>query len=156
MAQNTPRGTPARVLILFALLTGVTVVSALRDSRRPGLASVSYPTAVGDTDFHRPGDRPLQIAVHGSIFSLHEEADERLHRRDDRMFRVPLAVSVPRVYTTAESFSGEELPPLYLKAGHGEYVRVGLQKGIGADDEAGMVKPEGAVAEQRPPEPDSE
>jgi hypothetical protein len=128
MAQNTPRGTPARVLILFALLAGAVVVSSIQDARREGGFRIAYPTAVGDDGYYKPGGDPLQIAVNGAIFSLHEDPSERIQRRDDRMFRVPLAVPSPRLYTTTVSFPANEVPPLYLKTADGEYLRVELQK----------------------------
>src|SRR5688572_12181705 len=124
MAQNTARGTPARILIIFSLLAGAVVVSALRDSRRAESGSIRYPTAVGDVAWFKPGSGPLQLAVHGAVFSLHEESGERLQRRDDLMFRVPVAVPEPRLYTTTDSFPENEVPPLYLKVADGEYVRV--------------------------------
>lgn len=127
MAQNTPRGTPARVLLLFGLLTGAVVVSSLRDARRDDLFRVSYPTAVGDTGYHRPGGEPLSVGIDGTVFQLLEEPADRLSRRDDRMFRVPLAVPEPRLYTTAESLPPNEVPPLYLKTSDGEYLRVELR-----------------------------
>ena len=128
MIRNTPRGTPARVLILFGLLASVVVISAMRDARRQDAERITYPTAVGDTEFYRPGNEPLRVAVHGSFFSLHPEPGEPFQRRDDQMFRVPLAVAVPRLYTTGESWPDDRIPPLFLKAGHGEYVKVELRK----------------------------
>jgi hypothetical protein len=127
MAQNTPRGTPARVLILFALLTGAVAVSTIQDARREGDFRITYPTAVGDDSYYRPATEPLQIAVHGTVFNLREDPAERIQRRDDRMFRVPLAVPVPRLYTPSNSFSPNEVPPLYLKIADGEYLRVELE-----------------------------
>ena len=127
MASNTPRATPARVIIVFALLAGVVVVAALRDSQRTEREQITYPTAVGDESYHQPGAEPLRIAVRGAVFTLHEEPGERLQRRDDRMWRVPLAVPVPRLYTTAESFPEDKVPPLYLKVGSGDYLRVELE-----------------------------
>jgi hypothetical protein len=126
MAQNIPRGTPARVLLIFALLMGAVVVSSIQDARRPDSFRITWPTAVGDEAYHKPGGEPLQISVNGAAYSLHEDAGERLQRRDDRMFRVPLAVPVPRLYTTSNTFPPNEVPPLYLKTGDGEYMRVEL------------------------------
>jgi hypothetical protein len=130
MAQNIPRGTPARVLLIFALLLGAVVVSSIQDARRQDGFRITWPTAVGDDTYHKPGGEPLQIVVNGSAFSLHEDASERLQRRDDRMFRVPLAVPVPRLYTTSNSLPPNEVPPLYLKTGDGEYMRVELGEKI--------------------------
>lgn len=128
MVQNTARGTPARVIILFALLTGAVAVVAWRD-REPGESGgVRYPTAIGDTTYFKPGSEPLHIAIQGSVFMLAEENGDLLQCRDDRMWRVPLAVPQPRLYTTTESFPADEIPPLYLKTGPGEYVRVTLRK----------------------------
>lgn len=129
MAQNTARGTPARVLLLFALLTGGVVVAAWRDSlRRAELEHVTWPTAVGDTVFHKPADLPVRAAIHGGVFLLEEVPGENLQRRDDGMFRVPLAVAEPRLYTISESWPAGEVPPLYLKTAHGEYVKVALRR----------------------------
>ena len=138
MIRNTPRGTPARVLILFGLLASVVVISALRDARRPELARIGYPTAVGDVDYHKPGTAPLRVAVHGSYFTL-EDASEHLQRRDDQMFRVPLAVSSPRLYTTSEAFPEDRIPPLYLKTAPGDFVRVELRKAQAPDGAAAPV-----------------
>ena len=100
MAQNTPRGTPARVLILFALLTGAVVVAAFRDSLTENADRISYPTAVGDFTYHTAGTEPPPIPVEGGVLTLREDVTDRLQRRDDRMWRVPLAVSVPRPVQT--------------------------------------------------------
>ena len=126
MAQNTPRGTPARVLILFALLTGAVVVAAFRDSLTENADRISYPTAVGDFIYHTAGTEPPPIPVEGGVLTLREDVTDRLQRRDDRMWRVPLAVSVPRLYSPVDTFLKDEVPPLYLKTGPGEYIRVEL------------------------------
>ena len=129
MAQNTARGTPARALLLFALLSGVVVVAAWRDAlRRKEMEHVTYPTAVGDTDYYKPGGEPLKIDVAGTLFTLQERPAEIRISRDDRMFRVPLAVPVPRLYTPSETWPAEDIPPLYLKTAPGEYQRMELAK----------------------------
>jgi hypothetical protein len=129
MAQNTARGTPARVLLLFALLAGVVTVAAWRDSlRRSELEHIAWPTAVGDTEYYQPGTGTLPLAVHGSVLSLHEIPGETRQSRDDEMYRVPLAMPVPRLYTLAESWPPGEVPPLYLKTAPGEYQRMELRK----------------------------
>ncbi|HEX2746523.1 MAG TPA: hypothetical protein VHM91_00880 [Verrucomicrobiales bacterium] len=135
MAQNIPRGTPARVLIVFALLGGAVAVSTIQDARKNELFRVTYPTAVGDDSYYKSGGEPVQITVNGSVFSLHEVAGERILRRDDRVFRVPLSVPVPRLYTTTDSSPPNEIPPLYLKTADGEYQRVELQAGAGKSEE---------------------
>lgn len=128
-AQNTARGTPARVLLLFALLTGVVAVAAWRDSlRRREIEHISWPTALGDTDYYKPGGDAIPVAVHGNVFTLHEVPGETRQSRDDQMFRVPLAVPVPRLYTPSETWPAGELPPLYLKTEAGEYQRMELRK----------------------------
>ena len=116
MVQNTPRATPAKVIIVFALLAGVVVVAALRDSQRRDRDRITYPTAVGDESYYKSGGEPLQIAVNGAVFTLREEPGERFQRRDDLMWRVPLAVPVPRLYSTTESFPEDKVPPLFLTA----------------------------------------
>jgi hypothetical protein len=80
--------------------------------------------------------------VNGTVFSLHEVPGERLQQRDDRMFRVLLAVPQPRLYSTSESWPENTLPPLYLKTGDGEYVEVELRQPA-ADGAAGEAESEG-------------
>ena len=129
MAQNTARGTPARVLLLFALLSGVVVVAAWRDAlRRRDIEHVTYPTAVGDTAYYKPGSEPVKITVGDAVFTLQERPAEIRISRDDRMFRVPLAVPVPRLYTVSETWPAGEIPELYLKTAPGEYQRMELVK----------------------------
>jgi hypothetical protein len=129
MAQNTARGTPAKVLLLFALLTGAVAVSAWRDwLRRSEIERVTWPTALGDTDYHQAGSEPMKILVKETAYQLEEQPGEKLLRRDDEMFRVPLAVPLPRLYTISESWPADSVPPLYLKAAPGEYLRVALRK----------------------------
>lgn len=146
MGSNTPRGTPARVLILFALLSGLVVVAAFRDSQNPGAFTVSYPTATGDTACHRPGTEPPLIAAGGFIYALEESGEDILKRRDDRMWRVPLAVPTPRLYTPSSTWPAGEIPPLYLKTGEGEYLRVLLRKATAQSSPA---------VDSQPPGPDS-
>jgi hypothetical protein len=129
MAQNTARGTPARVLVLFALLAGAVTVAAWRDSlRREELEHISYPTAVGDTEYYKPGTESVPLTVQGSIFMLRELPGETRQSRDDKMYRVLLAVPLPRLYTPAEMWPAGEVPPLYLKTAPGEYQRMELRK----------------------------
>ncbi len=130
MAQNTARGTPARVIILFALLTCAVAVVAWRNAQEKKTGAVRYPTAIGDTTYFKAGTEPLQVAIHGTVFSLAEETGEIMRRRDDRMWRVPVVVSQPRLYTTSESLPSGEVPPLYLKSGPGEYVKVELRQAV--------------------------
>ena len=130
MAQNTARGTPARVIILFALLAGAVAVVAWRYSQRIESGAVRYPTAIGDTSYFKPGSEQWRVAIHGTVFSLAGETGELLRRRDDRMWRVPVVVSQPRLYTTSESLPSGEVPPLYLKSGPGEYVKVELRQAV--------------------------
>ncbi len=128
MPQNTARGTPARVIILFALLTGGVAVLSWREAQRKEKGAIRYPTAIGDMSYFTPGGDPVAVSIHGSNFSLSEETGELLKRRDDRMWRVPLAVPRPRLYTTTETFPEGEVPPLYLKTGPGEFVKVELRE----------------------------
>ena|SRR5436190_22917792 len=129
MAQNTARGTPARVLVVFALLAGAVAVAAWRDSlRREELEHISFPTAVGDTDYYKPGAEAVPLSVQGTLFTLREVSGETRQSRDDKMYRVPLAVPVPRLYTPSETWPAGEVPPLYLKTAPGEYQRMELRK----------------------------
>lgn len=132
MARNTARGTPARVIILFALLTGAVAVQTWRDAQRKEKGAIRYPTAIGDMSYFKPGSEPEPVSIHGTVFRLAEETGELLRCRDDRMWRVPLAVPQPRLYTTTETFPDGEVPPLYLKTGPGEFVKVELREAAAA------------------------
>ena len=127
MARNSPRGTPARVILVFALLMAVVVISAWRDWRAGALSRVTWPSAVGDEEFYAPGSGPLAVTLEGRVFSLFEESGERMRMRDDAMWRVPLAVSAPRVYSLEERLAGDVVPVLYVKIAHGEYLQMRLE-----------------------------
>ncbi|MBP7950489.1 MAG: hypothetical protein KA004_12610 [Verrucomicrobiales bacterium] len=70
MAENLPRSTPARVLLLFAFLFAGVVAAVWRDGQmRPQLESVVYPTALGDA-LEVP---PTVLA--GAVFQAWTDAD---------------------------------------------------------------------------------
>lgn len=126
MAQNLPRGTPGRVLILLALLTSVVMVSAWRDAlQRSRTVRLRYPTAVGDAAFYTPGSGPLRISSPGGVVELRESAGPRLRRADDRMFRVDLNTGYPfPLYTDREKLAADVDPRLYARVAEGEFVRL--------------------------------
>jgi hypothetical protein len=126
MARNSPRGTPARIVLVFSLLTAVVAVSAWRDRHRAGLSRTGWPSAVGDEEFYETGSGPLALGVEGRMFRLVEENGERVALRDDLMWRVPLALSRPRVYAPEQALPQDRLPRLFVKAGHGQYVEMRL------------------------------
>ncbi len=126
MAQNLPRGTPGRVLILLALLTSVVMVSAWRDAlQRSRTVRLRYPTAVGDAAFYTPGSGPLRIQAEGGIVELRESSGARLKRSDDRMFRVDLDTGYPfPLYTDREKLAADVDPRLYARVAEGEFIRL--------------------------------
>lgn len=134
MAQNLPRGTPARLLVLLTLLTGLVAVSAWRDAlQRDRAVWVSYPTALGDTAFFQPTRLPLDVEVGGQIVQLTAATGEPPVRvQDDRMFRIGPGLSdgLPfQIYTSSEK-PGESMDvPLFAHAAPGEFIplRVGLR-----------------------------
>ncbi|MES2707008.1 MAG: hypothetical protein V4726_10450 [Verrucomicrobiota bacterium] len=136
MAQNIPRGTPARLLVLLTLLTGLVAVSAWRDAlQRDRAVWLNYPTALGDTAYFQPALLPVQIRVGERVVQLTAAPEKPLRRRDDRMFRVApgLGEALPfRLYTPQEHPAESGDPPLYARTAPGEFVHLqaGLQENI--------------------------
>lgn len=118
MAQNLPRGTPARVLVLLTLLIGLVVVSAWRDAlRRDRDTWVRFPTALGDTGLLKPSQLPVTLTTGGKTVSL-TIGGQALHRRDDRMFRVAAGegTGLPfTLFTNRENLVSDEDPKLYAR-----------------------------------------
>ncbi len=127
MAQNLPRGTPGRVLVLLALLMGVVVVSAWRDAlRREENTWVRHPSALGDTGLMAPGQPPVLLETGGKIFTL-TPGSVPLHRRDDRMFRVMASAGAAlpfSVFTTSETFAAGSDPKLYARTAPHQFLRL--------------------------------
>ena len=144
MAQNIPRGTPARVLVLLALLMGLVAVSAWRDAlRRDAATWVRHPTALGDTGFFIPGLPPVQLTTGGKAITLTAGAAP-FHRRDDRMFRVitGFGESLPfSVFSTKETLESETEPRLYARTAPHQFLRL----------RAALVAPEARPATLLPP-----
>jgi hypothetical protein len=132
MAQNLPRGTPARLLVLLTLLTGLVAVSAWRDAlQRDRAVWVNYPTALGDTAFFRPDRLPLDIEVGGQVVRLTATGEKPMRFRDDRMFRVGpgLSEGLPfQIYTSTENPGDSIDVPLFAHAAPGEFLT--LQAGL--------------------------
>lgn len=127
MAQNLPRGTPARVLVLLAMLVGLVVVSAWRDALRQDTETwVRHPTALGDTAMLLPGQLPVQLDTGGKIVSL-TSGGPAFHRRDDRMFRVTTGVEAGlpfALFSTREQLAEEADPKLYARTAPHQYLRL--------------------------------
>lgn len=132
MAQNLPRGTPARVLVLLTLLTGLVVVSAWRDAlQRDRAVWLNYPTALGDDAYCRPDQFPVQVEAEGQVVRLAPADGKVLRLRDDRMFRLGPGPgdSLPfQLYTTVENPGSATDAPLYARTGPGKFIQ--LQAGL--------------------------
>ena len=130
MASNLPRGTPGRVLLLFGLLAAGVAAVVQRDATRPGQPpAVTHPTACGDATWFPAGSPPPAFELNGQRYLLVPTGGGRFERRDDLMFAVALPVGGGlRVYTPREDFDRMTIPPLYLKSGDGEFVRVKLEQ----------------------------
>ena len=130
MASNLPRGTPGRVLLLFGLLAAGVAAVVWRDARQqPRIAAVTHPTACGDATWFQAGSPPPAFELSGQRYLLVPAGGGRFERRDDLMFAVALPVGGGlRVYTPREDFDRKSIPPLYLKSGEGEFVRVKLEE----------------------------
>lgn len=127
MAQNLPRGTPARVLVLLTLLTGLVTVSVWRDAlQRPGNTWVRYPTALGDTGLLQPGNLPATLATGGGRVTL-SAAGPPSSRRDDRMFRVRTGMEAMlpfSLFTAEEDLAANPDPKLYARTAPHTYQRL--------------------------------
>lgn len=171
MAQNIPRGTPARILLIFTLLTAVVVVSAWRDAlRRDPAAEIRHPTALGDPGFFRRGQPPVRIPVAGRLIELREDPGPAVARADDRMFRIPVPPDSPfslfsdREIPEGGIPDGGEEPVIYARCAPGQYVRMipaiagdtaAPEPAAGPSESAQeSAGPEGPPAEARGPDQD--
>jgi hypothetical protein len=138
MAQNLPRGTPGRVLVLLAMLTGLVVVSAWRDALRretlrreatqrgEGHPGIRHPTALGDAGLLDPGQLPLYLQAAGKNFTL-SAGGPIYHRGDDRMFRVLTGEQAGfpfTLFSTHETISSETEPRLFARKAPHQYLRL--------------------------------
>jgi hypothetical protein len=132
MAQNIPRGTPARVLVLLTMLVGLVVVSAWRDALQRDTGTwVRYPTALGDTGLLLPDQLPVRLDAGGKIVTL-TAGGPAFHRRDDRMFRVVAGAGAGlefTLFTSKETLSAHAEPKLYARTGPHQYVRLRAKLG---------------------------
>jgi hypothetical protein len=130
MAQNLPRGTPARVLVLLSLLTGLVTVSVWRDAlQRPGHTWVRYPTALGDTGLLKPGQLPVNLETPGGRVVL-SAGGTPLRRGDHRMFRVRTEMEpmLPfTLFTTVENLAATPDPKLYARTAPHEFLKLRAQ-----------------------------
>ena len=138
MAQNLPRGTPGRVLVLLAMLMGLVVVSAWRDALRretlrreaaqrgEGHPGIRHPTALGDPGLLQAGQLPVYLQAGGKNFTLRAGA-AIFHRGDDRMFRVLTGEQAGfpfTLFSTHETISAETEPRLYARKAPHHYLRL--------------------------------
>ena len=127
MAQNIPRGTPGRVLVILALLMGVVVVSAWRDAlQREAATWIRHPTALGDPGLLVRGQPPVQLTTGGKTITL-TAGNVPFHRRDDRMFLVTTGFgeSLPfSVFSTRETLETEAEPKLHARTGPHQFLRL--------------------------------
>jgi len=138
MAQNLPRGTPGRVLVLLAMLTGLVVVSAWRDALRretlrreaaqrgEGHPGIRHPTALGDPGLLGPGQLPVYLQAAGKNYTL-SAGGPIYHRGDDRMFRVLTGEQAGfpfTLFSTYETISAETEPRLYARKAPHQYLRL--------------------------------
>ena len=127
MAQNLPRGTPARVLVLMALLIGLVAVSAWRDALgRDAATWIRHPTALGDIGFITRGQPPVRLTTGGKTVILTSGA-ALFQRRDDRMFRVTTGFgeNLPfSVFSTREALDAEAEPRLYVRLSPHGFLRL--------------------------------
>lgn len=144
MAQNLPRGTPGRVLVLLTLLTGLVAVSAWRDAlRRETDAWVSHPTALGDRDLLLPEHLPARFARGGEALML-QAAGAATARGDDAMFRVHTSEGsgLPfSLFTAKENLEDEAEPKIYARIGPGQFVRLRVSVVSGQKSPPGVVLP---------------
>ncbi len=151
MAQNLPRGTPARVLVLLALLVGLTAVSAWRDAlRRSSGTWIRHPTALGDTGLFIPGQPPSRLISGGKTILL-SAGTATLHRRDDRMFRVSTGFGgdLPfSVFSTRESLDADAEPKLYARISPHQFRRLRVTQEAPGAASAVTLPPASAPLEQ--------
>ncbi len=144
MAQNLPRGTPGRVLVLLTLLCGLVAVSAWRDAlRRETDAWVSHPTALRDREVLLPGQLPARLVRGGKALSL-SAGGAVMKRRDDRMFRVAPGegAGLPfSLFTAQENLEAEAEPKIYARTGPGQFLRLRVRVAADQGGAAAAVVP---------------
>jgi hypothetical protein len=101
MAENQAKSTPARVLLLFALLLAAVAVAVSREhAARSAVESVDYPTALGDEAF-----APSSLLAVGQVFSAKLDGTDTaaslavtsakpLAKAEERLWKVGLAEMV--------------------------------------------------------------
>ncbi len=128
MPRNTPRGTPARVLVLFGLLLAAVAVFTWRQA---GLRGDEFrtvlPTGAGDAVFLPKNAVPVRARIDGRLWILEPAGGAALVRRDDRMFALPVVLPGNlRLYAKAPELPPGAVPRLYFKSAPGEYRRIRL------------------------------
>lgn len=139
MAQNLPRGTPARLLVLLTLLTGLVAVSAWRDAlQRERAVWVNYPTALGDRNFFQPAQLPVEVRVGGRVVRLTAAGGKTLRRKEAGMYRVGAGIEneLPfQLYSPRENPAQSEEAHLYAHTAPGEFIL--LHAGVGQNGDPG-------------------
>ena len=131
LPPNSPRGTPARVLVLFGLLLAAVAVFTWRQrGLYPADIRIVLPTGAGDAVFLPATATPIQAVIDGRPWLLAPSPTAILKRRDDRMYALPVVLPGNlRLYATAPQLPADAIPRLYFKAAPGEYRLVHLQPG---------------------------
>lgn len=124
MAQNLPRGTPARLLVILTLLVGLVMVSAWRDAlQRDGAIWVTFPTALGAVDNVRPDQLPWKLEHSLPPVVVSRVGQGECEFRDEAMFRVlSERLEIPfGIFRAGETGSKEEY---FARVGPGKYLPV--------------------------------
>lgn len=132
MAQNLPRGTPARLLVILTLLVGLVMVSAWRDAlQRDRAVWVTYPTALGAVDNVRPDQLPCRLEHSHPPAVISRMGQGEREFRDDTMFRVLSGrVEIPfGIFRSGETGPQEEY---FARLRPGKYLPVTLTEFIPA------------------------
>jgi len=128
MAENTPRATSGRVLLLFAFLFAGLAAAVWHDRQnRERLESVTYPTALGDTQ-----DVPAAV-LGGADFqawteadpteaAYHLAADPAVKLSPDRFLKIGAAADGAFWIYRPDENSGRE--GLYIRAADGRFLPV--------------------------------
>ncbi len=95
MAENIPRATPGRLLLLFSLLFLAVAAATWRDApRRESLDSVDFPTAMGDEELCPPEALTIAGGFAARLFGEEKDAiwsptgPEAIEWPEDRLYKV--------------------------------------------------------------------
>ena len=138
MAANVQRGTPGRLLLLWAFMLPVVVLFAWRvHLHRDKFEWVEYPTGLGDrqfysslgkNDFYEPN-----LRFGGLTVGLFRRSVEPLDRQDDRMLKIAKEEG-GRCFVYADQTAAKTSPSkpatkrIYVKSGDDKYLEFGERK----------------------------